>query len=130
MTALEITFVLFLNIFTVLVICSLAYVTVVLPLRDEMAQLREKQRQDHWERVKVRPELLSARPPGVLPSIDDIPESVWNNVGDYGDDHSTPDDVEQEMSELQVATREADLAWQDLETMKHGKRQPLIYTGS
>lgn len=126
----EIIFLLFLNIFTQFVLASLAYVAVITPLQEAIKDLQEKLKQQH--RQEARPvQSMGPVPKNVLPSMDDMPDSAWNpTLFDYGaDDRSTPEEVEEEMTDLQVATREADQAWTDLEELKHGKRMPIIYSG-
>ena len=131
MTSLEITFVLFLTVFTIFATASLAYVVVVLPLKDDIEELREQLRRRNWEHAKANPHFANLAPPNQLPSIDDLPLSAWD-ITEYGDenvDNSTPEQVEEEMTELQSLTREADTSWKDLEALKHGKRAPTIYSG-
>jgi len=122
MTAIEITLVLFLNVFTVFCLASLGWVMVVVPLKEEMAQLKRIQSKT----PKAVPYM--APPKNLLPDMDDLPDDL--EIGEYGEpDPITPEQAEEEMSDLQSAVREANQAWLEMEDMRHGKSNPLIYTG-
>lgn len=129
MSALEIAFVCFLNIFTLFALAALAWVAILVPLREDVDKLKQKQQLANWQAMKAMPDLNAPRPNNVLPSIDDLPENIFDvgDFGNYGD--VTPEEAEEEMSELQVAAKEANEAWVDLEDMRHGKRAPIIYSG-
>lgn len=109
---------------------AFAYIVVILPMQNEIRDIKEKQaRAQYLDAVsKKQPTLgMNLAPSQNLPDIDDIPESVWE-FGDYGED-STPDQVEEEMTDLERANKEAEQSWQDLEALKHGKPAPVIYSG-
>ncbi len=127
MNALEIILVLFLTMFTVFATFALAYLVVIQPM---LADIRELKRT-----VSSHPQVLTGlqpypipHPKGTLPSIDDLPDGIFD--GAYGEDNfTTPEEVEEKMTDLQVAVSEADQAWRDMEELRHGKGKPVIYSG-
>lgn len=128
MTAVEIVLVLGLCMGTILGMAALGYLVVVLPMQEQIKDLQEKSKQTNFHQMRMQPELVAPRPKNVLPQIEDIPESAWD-IGNYGEDHTTPEEAEEQMSDMELSLREADQSWQDLEELKHGKSQPIIYSG-
>lgn len=129
MTAIEIILVLGLTVFTLLGMFGLAYLVVIMPMKEAIEKLQEANKQNRFQEMRMAIPALGPKPKVDLPSIDDLPESVYD-IGNYGTEESSPDEVDQEMSDLENAAREADQSWRDLEDLKHGKRSPIIYSGN
>ena len=121
---------------------ALVYFILLSPMRSEMLALRAKMTTTNAVQLPSnngQPYYAGKIPlPGyagkvplpenILPDMDNLPDEAWN-IGDYGEDNSTAEEVEEQMSELQVANREAQQEWKDLESLKHGKGKPIIYGG-
>lgn len=119
--------VVFLNVFTVIGSFALAWFAVLAPMKDDIAAL--------WSRSKAAPAPLPIvpgfpvrQPSGTLPSMDELPDEIFE-IGNYGDSQTTADEIEEKMTDLQVANREAEQAWKDMEELRHGKGNPIIYSG-
>lgn len=131
MTALEIILVLFLTVFAVLGLFALAYLAVIMPIKEELFELKEIGKKERFktafQQKNVALPLLT--PANELPSLDDLPESVFD-IGDYGEDKTTPEEADEKMSEVEQAAREAETSWKELESLRHGKSNPLLYSGN
>ena len=127
MNGAEVISILFLTHFTIFSIAALAYIVVVAPMQEDIEDVKEKIRRNNFKQLKFQG--LPMEPPkNNLPSIDDLPITAFD-VGEYGEDRSTAQEVEEQMSELEIAAKEADQEWKDIEALRHGKTSPLIYTG-
>ena len=112
---------------------ALVYFILLSPMRSEMLALRAKMTTTNAVQLPSnngQPYYAGKipLPENILPDMDNLPDEAWN-IGDYGEDNSTAEEVEEQMSELQVANREAQQEWKDLESLKHGKGKPIIYGG-
>ncbi len=130
MTTVEVLLLMLLVNGTVLGAFAMAYFDIVEPMRKRIDAIGQQ--------IATTPRLANngqpyyagkiPLPENILPDLDNMPDDAWN-IGDYGDDNSTAEEVEEQMSELQMANREAHQEWKDLENLKHGKGKPLIYGG-
>lgn len=124
MQSIEIFLLIFLNDVTIIAVCVLGH--FVFNQQKEIKELHAQR--DNFVHQQSRP-IPPIMPKSELPSLDSLPDKVWE-VGDYGDeDNSTVEEIEDDMSELERLNKDAQKEYLDLEELKHGKSKPLIYSG-
>jgi len=131
MTVLELLAIMALLIATICGAMIIAYLAVIEPLQISVRNLEARLIQQspvqagHARHAWPVPSLM---PTHALPDMDAMPDKAWE-VGSYGEDYSTAEEIEEQMSEFQTAHHQANLEWLDMENLKHGKNKPLIYSG-
>ncbi len=130
MTTVEVLLLMLLVNGTIFGAFALAYFDIVEPMRKKIDALGQQIATTSQLANNGQPYYAGKipLPKGILPDLDEMSDEAWN-IGAYGDDDSTAEEVEAQMSELQMANREAQQEWKDLENLKHGKGRPLIYGG-